>query len=77
MLPTMEVAGDSVLISRHYRRGRDVKVGDVVSFSSVAEPGEVAIKRVIGLEGDYVLRNSPGSGSNEMVQVRKWVVMDF
>jgi inner membrane protease subunit 1 len=68
MLPTLEVLGDSVLISRSYRRGRGIKVGDVVSFDSVVEPGETVIKRVIGLEGDYVLRDTPGT-TDSMIQV--------
>jgi inner membrane protease subunit 1 len=68
MLPTFEVIGDCALVSRSYRRGRGIKVGDVVSFDSVVEPGEVVIKRVLGLEGDYVLRDTPGS-TNSMIQV--------
>ena len=69
MLPTFEVIGDYVLISRHYRRGRDVRVGDIVSFDSVVQPGEKVIKRVLGMEGDYVLRNTPGVSDN-MIQER-------
>ena len=68
MLPTLEVTNDWVLISRAYRRGRHVAVGDIVAFDSVAEPGEKVIKRVLGLEGDYVLRDTPGT-SNVMIQV--------
>lgn len=69
MLPTFEVVGDSVIISRFYRRGRGIKVGDVVSFHSVVEPGESVIKRVVGLEGDCVLRDTPGT-TESMLQVR-------
>lgn len=69
MMPTFEVIGDYVISSKHYRRGRDIKVGDMVTFRSVTEPGERVIKRVIGLEGDYVLRDTPGSGSDKMIQV--------
>ncbi|KAH8811919.1 signal peptidase-like protein I [Xylogone sp. PMI_703] len=79
MLPTFEVLGDWLLISRQYRRGRGIEIGDFVTFDSVVEPGERAIKRVIGLEGDYVLRDTPGSRSTEMLQVPKghcWVVGD-
>jgi mitochondrial inner membrane protease subunit 1 len=69
MLPTLEVVGDNVLISRHYRRGRDVKVGDVVSFHSVMDSGEKVIKRVGGLEGDFVvLQDGEGEG-DKMLQV--------
>jgi len=79
MLPTLEIVGDWTLISRKYRRGRGIQVGDVVSFDSVGEPGEGMVKRVLGLEGDYVMRYSPESGSNKMVQVPRghcWVVGD-
>lgn len=71
MLPTFEVYKDGVLVSRWFRRGRGVEVGDVVTFDSVGEPGEKVIKRVIGLEGDYVMRDTPGSKSQKMLQVNK------
>lgn len=69
MLPTFEVMGDWVVISKKFRRGKGVEVGDVVSFDSVVEPGEGVIKRVLALEGDYVLRNTPGTPNEEMLQV--------
>lgn len=61
MLPTLSVIGDSVLISKRYRRGRGVKVGDVVEIRHpVPEyPRHGAVKRVIGLGGDFVVRSSP------------------
>lgn len=68
MLPTFHVTGDTVLISRLYRGGKGIVPGDIVSFDSVVEPGEKVIKRVVGLEGDYVLRDTPGE-SSIMVQV--------
>ncbi len=68
MLPTFEVLGDWVLISKAYRRGKGLQAGDVVSFDSVVEPGEKVIKRVLGFEGDYVLRDTPGL-SDTMIQV--------
>jgi len=79
MLPTLEVFNDGVLVSRWYRRGRGVKVGDIVTFDSVIDPEEKVIKRVIGLEGDYVMRDTPGSRSNQMIQIPQghcWVVGD-
>ena len=68
MLPTIEVVGDQVLLSKHYRRGRDIQVGDIVSFDSVVDPRERVIKRVLGLEGDYVLRDTPEK-NDVMIQV--------
>lgn len=69
MLSTFHVYGDILVTNKHFRRGRDVKVGDVVSFKSVYEPGERVIKRVIGMPGDYVMMDTPGSGSDTMLQV--------
>ncbi|KAE8450964.1 hypothetical protein EG329_005404 [Mollisiaceae sp. DMI_Dod_QoI] len=78
MLPTIEVYGDWVLVSKTYRRGRGIKVGDLVQFDSVVEPGDKVIKTVLGLEGDYVLRDSPGA-NDQMIQIPQghcWVVGD-
>jgi hypothetical protein len=69
MLPTFEVTGDGVISSKWYRRGRGIAVGDVITFDSVVEPGEKVIKRVIGLQGDYVCMDTPGTGSDAMIQV--------
>jgi inner membrane protease subunit 1 len=68
MLPTFDVVGDQVLLSKHYRRGRDIQVGDIVSFDSVVDPRVRVIKRVLGLEGDYVLRDTPEK-NDDMIQV--------
>ncbi|SZF02382.1 unnamed protein product [Blumeria hordei] len=80
MLPTIQVMGDHVLISRAYRRGRGVKVGDVVSFASVIKPRERVIKRIIGMPGDFVLRDTPGKSHDQrMIQVPEghcWVTGD-
>lgn len=69
MLPTFEVEGDWLVISKAYRRGRNVKVGDIVQFDSVVHTGDHVIKRVVGLEGDFVMRDTPGSRSESMLQV--------
>lgn len=74
MLPTFPVFGDILVTDKSYRRGgygrgKEIKVGDVVQFDSVYEPGEKVIKRVVGMPGDYVLMNTPGSRNEDMVQV--------
>jgi len=69
MLPTFQVRDDGLWVDRSFRRGRGLKVGDVVQFQSVYEPGQIVVKRLIGLQGDYVLRDTPGSGSDQMLQV--------
>lgn len=80
MLPTMAVMGDWVLISKLHRRGRDIKVGDIVAFASVTVPGEKVIKRVVGMEGDYVLRDTPEQDSDKtkvMIQVSCQSFIEF
>ncbi|OTA23946.1 hypothetical protein BTJ68_12469 [Hortaea werneckii EXF-2000] len=54
MLPTIASNGDWLLISKYYRRGREVHVGDVVSYKLPLKPGEYGVKRVVGLSGDFV-----------------------
>ncbi|KAF1815282.1 signal peptidase-like protein I, partial [Eremomyces bilateralis CBS 781.70] len=68
MLPLLPVSDSAVWISRKYRRGRGIQVGDVISF---AHPiGDYnAIKRVVGMPGDFVLRDTPGEGEGMMIQV--------
>lgn len=68
MLPTFNSSGDWVYISKWYRRGRGIHVGDVVSFKHPIREGDRAVKRVIGMEGDLVLVNTPGK-SDAMIQV--------
>lgn len=71
MLPTFSSFGDWVIISKYYRKGRGVVVGDVVSYKIPVEYElAYAIKRVIGMPGDFVLRDTPGV-SGVMIQVRK------
>jgi inner membrane protease subunit 1 len=74
MLPTFEVVDDWVVVSRKFRRGRGIEVGDIISFDSVVEPGAQVIKRVLGLEGDYVLRDTPGMKNQNMIQVG-WIFL--
>lgn len=69
MMPTLEATDVWTLESRLYRGGKGIVAGDLVTFDSVVVPGEKVLKRVLGLEGDYVLRDTPGQSST-MVQVR-------
>ncbi|MCJ1290692.1 hypothetical protein MMC34_002234 [Xylographa carneopallida] len=69
MLPTLNVENDWVYVSCFYRRGRGVRVGDLVTFRHPMFPGTGACKRVLGLPGDFVLRDTPGSDSGMMVQI--------
>ena len=54
MLPTLSAKGDGVFVNTTFRRGRGIKVGDCVDFEHPMVPGVGAIKRVIGMPGDFV-----------------------
>jgi len=69
MLPTITAHGDAICVSKFYRRGKGVKVGDVVSFRHPMFPEFGAVKRVVGMPGDFVGRDSPGTGRGMMIQV--------
>lgn len=57
MCPTLAVSGDYLAIAKWHRRGRGIKHGDVISFTHPLVPGIGAVKRVIGLPGDFVVTN--------------------
>lgn len=68
MLPTLHIDGDWVIISKLHARGGwlsrgyfPLAVGDLVSFSHPVRQGADAIKRVVGMPGDFVLRDTPGA----------------
>ena len=71
MLPTISVRNDWVYVSKLYRRGKGIQVGDVVSLKHPMFPGVGALKRVVGMPGDFVLRDAPGTGRDMMIQVRE------
>lgn len=76
MLPTLNVTGDVIWINKLYRRGKGVVVGDLVSIKHPWFPEMRACKRVLGMPGDFVLRDTPGEGS-AMIQVSKivWAIV--
>ncbi|PIA94862.1 hypothetical protein CB0940_08248 [Cercospora beticola] len=67
MLPTFAYTGDLVCLSRYYRRGRGIQLGDLVSFK-IPIKDEYGLKRVVGMPGDFVLMDTPGK-SDAMIQV--------
>lgn len=70
MLPGWSVWGEGAIISHRYRRGKDIKVGDLVRFKIPVDDG-LAIKRVLGVAGDYVMMGTPETGQDTMIQVRR------
>lgn len=70
MLPTFQVLGEWLLVSKLHRLGRGISVGDVVAYN-IPINDEVGVKRVLGLPGDYVLMDTPenATGTGSMIQV--------
>jgi inner membrane protease subunit 1 len=56
MYPTIEYKGDRFVISRWNRRGRDVKVGDLVTIKHPWFEHQTSLKRITGLPGDFVVK---------------------
>lgn len=77
MLPTLSAKGDAVYVSKLFRRGKYVHVGDVVSLRHPMDVGTGAIKRIVGMPGDFVLRDMPGSRTGDMIQVRGGIHVKF
>ena len=59
MYPTLPSHLSYNVFSRRHKHGKNVQVGDLIVFHSPIFPGEQACKRIIGMPGDYVLRD-PG-----------------
>lgn len=79
MLPTIAWDGDWVLISKLHRWGRAIEVGDLISYHHPIRQGYKGIKRVVGMPGDFVARDTPGTGEGWMIQVPEghcWIAGD-
>ncbi|CAG9940636.1 unnamed protein product [Clonostachys rosea f. rosea IK726] len=82
MLPTFSVKGDWVAADMTHARNRrgQLRVGDLVLYRIPVSDNANGIKRLIGLPGDYVSMNTPGSpGEERMIQVPEghcWIVGD-
>lgn len=64
-----------ILYSSLHRRGRWLKVGDVVTYTSPMFPNEAGCKRIIGMPGDFVSVVTPGRQDGDVEAVdtdNKW-----
>lgn len=59
MFPTLPDKDSVAIYSRLHKHGRNVKVGDIVLAYSPYFLHEMVAKRVIGMPGDYVVRDPP------------------
>ena len=69
MLPTISASGDIIYVSKLYRRGKNVKVGDVINCKHPTFPGVGIVKRIVGMPGDFVARDGIGK---TMIQVGQY-----
>ena len=70
MLPTLNVRGDWVYVDNTFRRGRGVKLGDMVDFDHPMVPGAMGLKRVMGMPGDFVVKDAGEGRGKMMIQVQ-------
>jgi mitochondrial inner membrane protease subunit 1 len=59
MYPTLPKDPSWSIISRRHSHGRNIALGDIVVFANPNFPGSRACKRVVGMPGDYVIRDPP------------------
>lgn len=57
MYPTINSGITYAIYSCRHRGGKNVKIGDVIAFDNPIFPAGRACKRIIGMPGDYVLRD--------------------
>lgn len=55
-----------ILYSSLHRRGRNIKVGDVIAYTHPIFPHESGCKRVIGMPGDFVSVITAGRGEDDV-----------
>lgn len=70
MLATYPITGTWHLTSRLSRLGRNLSIGDIVTFTLPDRPSAIGVKRVIGLPGDYVLIGTPGPAADDALMLQ-------
>ncbi|KAF1962257.1 LexA/Signal peptidase, partial [Byssothecium circinans] len=55
-----------VLESRLHRRGRNIRVGDIITFTHPVNPSIAGCKRVIGMPGDFISVVTPGRKDEDL-----------
>jgi inner membrane protease subunit 1 len=69
MLPTMPASFNKrtiIMYSSLHRRGRGIKVGDVITYTHPIFPSISGCKRVIGMPGDFVSVVTPGRRNDDI-----------
>ncbi|KAH6562969.1 hypothetical protein BSLG_002645 [Batrachochytrium salamandrivorans] len=73
MLPTLNIAGDIVLVERISWRRRRLALGDVVVCISPLHPSRLVCKRILGLPGDIICKD-PRQSNPEWIKIPKGTV---
>jgi inner membrane protease subunit 1 len=71
MVPTIPHAYRStpyIVESRLHRRGRNIHVGDIITFTHPVNPSGTMSKRVIGMPGDFVSVMTPGRREEDLTK---------
>jgi inner membrane protease subunit 1 len=55
-----------IFYSSLHRRGRGIKVGDIITYTHPIFPSDAGCKRVIGMPGDFVSVMTPGRRDEDM-----------
>jgi inner membrane protease subunit 1 len=55
-----------IIYSSLHRRGRGVKVGDVITYTHPIFPRDKGCKRIIGMPGDFVSVITPGRADDDL-----------
>jgi inner membrane protease subunit 1 len=69
MYPTFPSEQSLSIVSRWHRRGRGVKIGDIIEAENPMFMNQPVGKRIVGMPGDYVIKDSmlsPTSGGAPM-----------
>ena len=69
MLPTINVRGVWVYIDYTCARGRGIKVGDLVDYQHPLLQDANLLKRVMGMPGDFVVKDGGEGKGKMMIQV--------
>lgn len=77
MLPTIPSSDALVHISLSHRRGRGIRVGDVIAAKHPFVEHEGFVKRVVGMPGDYVTVSQSTVGEEEGAGAGAFEVQDI
>ncbi|KAK2773727.1 hypothetical protein FQN53_003964 [Emmonsiellopsis sp. PD_33] len=83
MYPTIPFSKSWLIVSKFHKHGKNVQVGDIVVARNPRVLHQQVAKRVLGMPGDYVLKETPSGDYKEkdaeMIRVPEghvWIVGD-